>query len=102
MDTGTIGAIAGSVAGILGAALGTYAGLRNATSSLERRYLIRCTVALSIGIGMFLAMLFLAPPPYRWLLWIPYAIALPLALLACGRQLTRIRVQADHSAPSPG
>jgi hypothetical protein len=31
--------------------------------------------------------------PYNFLLWIPYGIALPLAILWCNRRQQRIRVE---------
>jgi uncharacterized membrane protein len=94
MHPGLIGGIVGSVIGVLGGIIGTYASIRNANSPQERRYMIRCAIGLFVGIATFLASLFLLPPPYRWLLWIPYSIALPLSIMATNRGISRIRAEA--------
>ncbi len=94
MHPGLIGGIVGSVVGVLGGVVGAYASIRNAGSPQERRYLIRCAIGLWLGIAAFLAGLFLLPPPYRWFLWIPYVIALPLSIVAANRGYARIRAEA--------
>ncbi|HEX6899011.1 MAG TPA: hypothetical protein VF789_04830 [Thermoanaerobaculia bacterium] len=93
MHPGLIGGIVGSVVGVLGGVIGTYASIRNASSPRERRYVIRCAMGFWVGVAVFLAGLLLLPPPYRWLLWIPYAIALPLSIMATNRGVARIRAE---------
>jgi hypothetical protein len=94
MHPGLIGGIVGSLVGVAGGIVGTYASIRNTNSPRERRYVIRCAVGFWVGITLFLAGLFLLPHPYRWLLWIPYSVALPLAIAAANRGLARIRAEA--------
>jgi hypothetical protein len=42
--------------------------------------------------------LFLTPHPYRWFAWIPYGIALPLAIRAVNRGQARIRTSVSGQA----
>ena len=92
MDSGIIGAVIGTIMGVLGGAIGTYASVRNAQSDSERRYVIWWALAFWIGIGLFLGGMFIVSEPYRWLLWLPYSILLPLAINACNRGQAKFRV----------
>ncbi|HEV2293068.1 MAG TPA: hypothetical protein VGR35_04380 [Tepidisphaeraceae bacterium] len=94
MDPGLIGGIGGSAVGVVGGIVGTYASIRNAHSRRERRYMIRCAIGFWIGITLFLTGLFVLPHPYRWLLWVPYAIALPLSIATMNRAVAHIRAEA--------
>lgn len=80
MHPGMVGAIIGTVLGVLGGAIGTYVSLRNARSEKERRFLICCAVAMTAGISLFLGLLFMVPADYRFLVWIPYAVILPASI----------------------
>jgi len=46
-----------------------------------------CWIAIIVLIGLFLVL----PNPYRWLMWIPYSILLPLGTLYVNRTQQRIR-----------
>lgn len=94
MNPGMIGAIVGSLAGVAGGVIGTYMSIRNTSSTQERRYMIRCAIGFWVGITLFLTAQFLLPHPYRGLLWLPYAVALPLSIVAANRGLARIRIHA--------
>src|SRR5687767_2483896 len=98
MHPGLIGGIVGSMIGLIGGILGTYASIRNTWSPQERSYMIRWACGFWIGVTLFLTLLFLLPHPYRWWLWIPYGIALPLAIRACNRGAARIRASASGQA----
>lgn len=99
MDPALIGGLAGGLIGLAGGAFGTYLGIRSAHGPRERELLIRAA-ALAWGLVLaFLGLLMLLPRPYGWLLWIPYAIGLPLAARWTTRRQLRIRAQESASEP---
>ena len=91
MDAGTVGGIIGVSLGLAGGAIGTYASLKNTQGPRERQFMVRVAIAAWVGITIFLVLLFLLPNPYRWLIWIPYGVALPLAILFLNRKQQAIR-----------
>jgi len=91
MNSGLIGGIIGSAIGVLGGLIGTYCSIHNTNGPKERTFMIKCSVFFWIGIIVFLALLFLLPHPYRWLLWIPYCIALPVTIIKCNKIQAQIR-----------
>lgn len=74
------GAILGSMIGVLGGIFGTWASIRHTQTPAERALMIRGAIATWLLVAMFLLGLFLIPPPYNYLLWIPYPIALILGI----------------------
>lgn len=94
MDAGLVGGIVGAVIGILGGAVGTFFSIKNT----ERRFMIWVAIVAWIAVSAFVAGLLLLPRPYNFLLWIPYAIALPLGILWCNRRQRLIR--GEESAAS--
>ena len=88
---GWIGGIIGGVLGCIGGIIGTYFSIKNVNGPRERAFMIRCAVVGWIAIIIFLILLFLLPNPYRYLLWIPYGIALPLGILYGNRRQNMIR-----------
>jgi hypothetical protein len=93
MDEGLIGGIVGGAIGVLGGLVGTYFSIKNTAGPRERRFMIRVAIVAWIVVSAFMAGLLLLPMPYNFLLWIPYGIALPLAILWCNRRQQRIRVE---------
>jgi hypothetical protein len=81
------GAILGSVLGLLGGIIGTWLPIRNAKPGPEREVLIKWSIGFWVGILAILALMFLLPHPWRWLVWIPYPFALTWAVSSCNRQL---------------
>lgn len=100
MDPGLIGGIVGGSVGLLGGVIGTYASIKNTNGPRERAFMIKAAVMTWIGVTLFLALLFLLPRPYNFLLWIPYAIALPLGIRWCNRRQQAIR--AEEAADGGG
>jgi hypothetical protein len=88
---GLIGGIIGGALGLLGGAVGTYFSIKNTAGPRERAFMIRMSAVAWIVISAFLAGLLLLPQPYNWLLWIPYAIGLPLAIVRLNRRQAEIR-----------
>jgi len=100
MDAGMIGGILGGVLGALGGIIGTWFSIRNTRGPRERAYMVKASIVSWIGIGVFLALLFLLPHPYRLWMWVPYGILLPLGILRVNRRLAEIR--ASESAAHGG
>ena len=88
---GWIGGIAGSIIGCAGGIIGSYFSIKNVNGPKERAFMIKCVVVGWITIAVFLTLLFLLPNPYRYLLWIPYCIALPLGIFYGNRRQNMIR-----------
>lgn len=63
-------------------------------------FMVRAAVAAWVGITLFLALLFVLPSPYRWLIWIPYGVALPLAIISLNRRQQAIRSDEERSRRS--
>ena len=91
MYPGMAGGIVGAVVGVLGGLFGTYCSVKNTQGQKERAFMVRFALITWIAVSVFLALLFLLPRPYNFLLWIPYAIALPLAIRFCNKRQLVIR-----------
>jgi len=67
--------------------------IKNTCGPRERAFMVRSAVVCWLGITLFLGLMFLLSNPYRFLLWIPYAILLPLAVVYGNRTQQRIRLE---------
>ncbi len=100
MHPGVIGGVVGGAAGLIGGALGTWMSIRNTGGPRERAFVIRaCVVGWLVGLG-FLALLLLLPLPWRFFVWIPYGILMPLGILHWNR--TQQRIRQEERAAGPG
>jgi len=97
MHPGVIGGIVGGALGIAGGALGTYFSIKNTKSLRERAFMIKVSVVGWIAILVFLGLMFSLPVPYRFFLWIPYGILLPLAIVTGNRKLQKIRQEESQN-----
>ncbi|EDM25964.1 hypothetical protein LNTAR_21640 [Lentisphaera araneosa HTCC2155] len=91
MDTGTIGAIAGAIIGLLGSFIGVYCSISQSKSEDERQYVIKSSVVFTFGVLAFLGLLFYLPKPYNHLIWIPYSILLPISIKKMNKRIEEIR-----------
>ncbi len=91
MDSGVFGGIIGAVVGVIGGAFGTYLSIKNTAGPRERQFMVRVAVVTWVAVTAFLGLLFVLPSPYRWLIWIPYGVALPLAIVSLNRKQQAIR-----------
>lgn len=91
MNAGTIAGIMGGLIGLLGGIFGTYCSIKNTNGPKEKIFMIKVSIITWIGIILFLALLFLIPHPYRFFLFIPYGIILPIAITKCNQIQTKIR-----------
>ncbi len=92
MNTGLIGGIVGSVLGIAGGLVGTYFSIKNTKGPRERRFMIRSSVVVWLGVSVFLATFFLVPYARTWI-WYPYCILLPLGIICLNRKQQAIRTE---------
>ena len=88
---GWTGALIGGLGGLAGGVIGTYFSIKKTNGPNERRFMIKTAIAGWILLTAFLALLFSLPPQTRWMLWIPYAIALPLGIKYCNKRQSQIR-----------
>lgn len=96
MNTGMIGGIVGCIIGLIGGIIGTYASIHNTSGPRERAFTIRASaIGWIIGIT-FLLLLFLLPTPWRFLLWIPYGIILPIGIITWNRKQQEIRKEESR------
>ncbi len=91
MHPGTIGAIIGGLAGLAGGIIGTYFSITNTNGPQERSFMIKSAAAGWAAIAAFLVLLFALPNPYRWFVWIPYSILLPLGIIYGNKKQQAIR-----------
>lgn len=87
---GLLGAIIGSVIGLLGGIAGAWFAIRNARGPRERAWVIRASLVAVVMVASFVAAMLLIPVPLRYWLWLPYAAILPLSIRAWNRKLSMI------------
>ena len=93
---GWIGGITGGVIGVAGGIFGTYCSIKNTSGSRERAFMIKAAVICWVAIIVFLGLLFALPNPYRWFMWIPYGILLPLGITYGNRRQNAVRQEAAN------
>ena len=96
---GLVGGLIGGLIGVLGGAVGTYFSIRNTSSPRERTFMIRASAVAWLFVTAFLAGLLLLPPPYNWIVWIPYVVALPIAIVWLNRRQAKIRSEEQPQSP---
>ena len=100
MDSLIVGVITGGIIGLAGGAVGTYASIKNTEGPRERQFMVRAAIPAWVGITLFLVLLFVLPSPYRWLIWIPYGVVLPLAIACLNRKQQAIRKAEQRTRQS--
>ena len=94
---GWIGGIGGAALGLAGGIVGTYCSIKNTKGPLERSFMIKSAVVGWIAIVIFLGLLICLPNPYRYFMWIPYGILLPLGIIYGNRKLQAIRQEESKN-----
>lgn len=97
MSPGLIGGIFGSLVGVIGGIIGTFAAVRNTSGPREKAFTIKVSVIGWIVGIVFPALLLLLPSPWRFLLWVPYGILLPVGILYWNRTQARIRREEEQN-----
>ena len=104
MHPGLMGGIIGGVIGVAGGVFGTYCSIKKTNGPRERAFMIKASVIGWIALLVFLGLMFVLPYPYRWFLWIPFGLLLPLGIIVSNTKQQKIREeesQDDSSQPSP-
>ena len=97
---GLVGSIGGSVLGFSGGLVGSYFSIKRTNGPRERAFMIRSVIVCWAAILMFLGLLLALPDPYRWLIWIPYGILLPLGIVYGNRRQQAIRQEESQDKSS--
>ena len=97
MHPDTNGGIFGGIGGLAGGIIGTYFSIKNTNGPRERAFMFKASVIGWVGILSFLGLMFALSSPYRYFLWIPYGIFLPLAIVT-GNQKQR-KIREEESKP---
>lgn len=100
MDAGIVGGIIGGALGLAGGAIGTYVSIKNTGGPRERQFMVRTAIVVWVLVTLFPILLFVLPNPYRWLIWIPYGVALPLAVVSLNRRQQAIRLEEQRTRQS--
>lgn len=102
MNAGLIGGIVGGVIGLMGGIIGTYFSIKNTSGPRERAFVIKACVVCWTSGALFLVLMLALPSPWGHLLWVPYAIFLPLGITHGNRTQQWIRRQESTSGDAPG
>ncbi len=97
MHPGAIGGIIGGIGGLAGGIIGTYCSIKNTNGRRERAFMIKASMVGWIAILVFLGLMFSLPNTYRYFLWIPYGILLPLAIVTGNRKQQKIRQEESQN-----
>jgi Ca2+/Na+ antiporter len=95
---GWIGGVLGVVFGLAGGGIGTYFSIRNTNGPRERRFMVHAATVIWVLIVAFFVLLVALPSPWRWLLWIPYSILLPIGIILGNRRQQQIRGEETSTA----
>ena len=87
---GLIWGIAGGAIWILGGIVGTYFGITRVATDAQRKFMIRCSVFGWIFILAFVALAIFLPAPWKYIMWVPYGIGLPIAIIWCNKRLAQL------------
>lgn len=97
MNVGLIGGILGCIIGIAGGAVGTYFSIKNTNGPKERAFIVKASVVFwTFGI-IFVTLLLRLPSPYKWFLWLPYGIFLPISIRFMNKRLCQIKREESRS-----
>lgn len=94
---GLVGGIAGAVIGLLGGVVGTYFSIKNTRTQAERRFLIRCALAVwvltlaLIVAPLVLVILKMFPIWLYWTIWAVYMLTVQLSLPRLNRRANELR-----------
>jgi len=99
MNAGLWGGIIGTAIGLMGGVIGTYFSIRNTSGPRERKLMVTTAVAMWLAVGLFLFLLLVLPSPYKWLLWAPYGILLPIGIVTVNKKQAKIRSEESGERP---
>lgn len=80
---------------LVGGALGTWHNIRGVQGPRERKLVVRASIALWLLVGSMLAVLYVAPPKFRFAILLVYFVICPILLYrwSLAHQLARVADQ---------
>ncbi len=96
MNAGLIGGIIGGIIGVAGGAIGTYFSIKNTHGPKERTFIIKASVIFWVFGIIFITLLLFLAFPYKWLLWLPYGILLPIGIQGMNKRLRQIQQEESQ------
>jgi hypothetical protein len=94
---GLVGGIVGGVLGLLGGIYGTYRSYRAASGPKEKSFVLTTAMFILLGVSLYVALVFITPQTYRWMLAIPYGLSLGLGIIWANRKHMAIRAEESKS-----
>ena len=91
MHSGVIGGIIGGGIGLAGGILGTCCSIKKTNGPRERAFMIKASAVFWIVGIIFITFLLVLQSPYKWFLWLPYSIFLPISIRFANSKLTQIK-----------
>ena len=91
MNAGLIGGIIGGIIGVAGGIIGTYFSIKNTNGPKEQAFMIKASVVFWIVGIIFITLLFVLPSPYKWFVWLPYGIFMPISIRFINKNLEQIK-----------
>ena len=98
MSPGTTGAVVGCTVGLAGGLFGCYCSVHNAKGRPAKNFMLQCSTAMFVFIIVDVAGSLLFPLRLRWMTFVPWTIALPIAIHAVNRKLAALEREAAASA----
>ena len=95
---GLIGGIAGVIIGVAGGIIGTYFSIKNTNGPKERSFMVKTSVIFWIVGIIFITLLLALPSPYKWFMWLPYSVLLPVGIIYINKRLQQIRQEVEQDA----
>ena len=93
--------IGGGLLAIAGGGYGIYCSIKNTNGPRERRFTVHASVISVVAVVIFIALRRTIPSPHNELLWIPYAILLPIGIHYWNKTQAVIREQ-ERQNKTPG
>ena len=97
MSVGLIGGIIGSIIGIAGGGIGTYFSIKNTNGPKERIFMIKASAVFWFFGIIFITLVLALPSPYKWFLWLPYGIFLPISIRVTNKKLSQIKQEESQN-----
>lgn len=100
---GVVAAVIGSLGGVFGGLLVTYVSVTAANGPRERAFVMRCAVAMWVGIALYVGLMLWMTSPAKFLLFVPYGFGFPIAIRRLNEAQAKIREdEARGHAESSG
>jgi len=71
---GLIGALGGTLLGVLGGVYGTWNSVQQTNGPRERAFVVKMSVLFWIVVSLFVVLVFVLPAPWNYYIWLPYGL----------------------------